>query len=490
VPEDPTEGLRFTRRWGEFWADDTPGGHVALWFHKPAPERSSRSLTRVRPNNVSSAEAVKAARVLYSEDDINFMAVARLPSTTHRASYAALYGEDILLFNHVGAGEPQGIWSIPAPATRGPSRGLSIAGGATNLLQLNGGELIGGSTGGSGTLTFVSDGLHPETGEPLGAPGFGPIYRIQADGSSSDYLSFEPIDTETAAPGFVYLTFWLRVLGPEGVQFSVAVSDSADPAASATWSLKLANREQWVPHTVMLDTSGFAGDYTPRIQIRSASTTPRVADFLIQVEGYYAGERPPYPTAAGTTSPPEQVAQPLGAPGDEWTVALELHVPYAAEDWLGHPGAAAAGNRVYLATMFGDDNEYAELSVDLEADLMIADVYNAGALAGTAAVGDVVVQRGDRIWLALSQSASSGVTLHAWSGGSTELGFASSSAPGMGLATPPSEVRFGRQDFSLVPTIDVLMIAVDFERALGTNGILSLLSTDAESGNIWAPRLP
>ncbi|MHC5008977.1 MAG: hypothetical protein ACYTGF_16655, partial [Planctomycetota bacterium] len=182
--------------------------------------------------------------------------------------------------------------------------------------------------------------------------------------------------------------------------------------------------------------------------------------------------------------------QPLGALGDAWTIGLELHVPYSAEDWLGHAGAAATGGRARLATVYGDDNEYAEISADLESDLMIADIYNAGALAGTVTVPNVNIQRGDRIWLALSQSSSSGVTLHAWSGGSTEFGFESSSGQGLSLATSPSEIRFGRKDFSLVPTVDVLLVAVDAERALATNGILTLLSTDMESGNILAPRVP
>jgi len=479
VPEDPAEQLTFTRLWGEHWtnADDT-AGHVALWFHKPAPERSSRSVTVSRPNRVDVAVQRDAARVVYSDDDRNFMTVARLPSTLGPGQFPALYGDEILLFNWLGSGSPQGIWSIPAPGTRGPSRGLSVAGGGTNALQVGGGgALIGASAGGTTTLTLISDGLHPVTGEPLEAPGFGPIYRVQGDASSGTYLVFNPTGDASAAPGFVYLPLWLRVLGPEGLMVFAELSDTGPQGSKRLWRLELSSREQWVPHTVMFDAGVFVDSYTPQVRFYSHDEAPRVADFIVQVEGYYPAERAPYPTAPGTTSPPERVTQPIGPLGNAWTIGLEAHVPHTAEDWLSHPAADANGGRAALVTIWANDGEYVEVYTDLDADAVGADVYSGGVLLSTATVGDITVQRHDRIWLGVSHGASSGLAIYAWSGGSTETGFVGASS-GASLAAGPSELRFGLPDFSQVPALDVLMVAVDTQHALGRSGILDLLSTD------------
>ncbi|MHC4966215.1 MAG: hypothetical protein ACYTGE_15055 [Planctomycetota bacterium] len=479
VPENPAEKLTFTRLWGEFWtsaADAT--GHLGLWFHRPAPERLSRAVSMTRPNGVTDDQKRAAARILYSDDALNFMTVARLPSTLHWEQFPTLYGEEILLGNWVGSGSPQGIWAIPAPETRGPRRGLSVAGGGTNALQVGGGgELLGVTTGGGTTLTLITDGLHPVTGEPLEAPGFGPLYRVVTDGSGGDYLVFNPTGDASVAPGFVYLPLWFSVLGPQGVVVGAELSDAGPQVNKLPWRLKLTNREQWVPHTVMFDAGAFAGSYTPQVRLFGDNPLPAVADFIVQVEGYYAAQRPPYPTAPGTTSPPERVTQPLGSLGDAWTIGVEAHVPHAAEDWLAHPGAAAAGGRLELATAWASDEEYVEIYADLEAQSVGADVFSGGAWAGTASVGDVSIQRHDRIWIGVSHGASSGLALYAWSGGSTESGFAGASS-GASLGAAPSELRFGVGDFSQVPALDVLMVAVDTQHALGRDGLLDLLSTD------------
>ncbi len=482
VPEDPADGLTFTRLWGEHWADDVTGGHVGVWFHKPAPPRDSRSVTRVFPAGVGWVQQNHAARVLYSDDDTNFMTIARLPSTLHHGAYVVLHGDEIVLFHRNGSGNqtPTGIWSMPAPVTRGPGRGLSVGPGATNLLDDAGGGLASATTGGGTGLTLVTDGLHPMTGEPLDAPGWGPVYRVEANGSSTLYLGFQPTGGVTVAPGFVYVPMWLRVLGPEGVEARVEVTDSGQ-GTPVPWQLKVTNREQWVPYTVMLNTGAFGGDYTPYVRIKSGSDVARAADFLIQVEGFYAGERTPYATAPGTTSPSEQVTQPLGALGQAWTVGLELHLPFAAEDWLGHPDAAQDGGRLALATLVAGDGDYVEVYAELNLRRIGMDVYQGGALAITGAIGNVVVQRFDRIWIALAQTSPSELSLYAWSGGSTEGGFAKSTSP-IGLAAPPTELRFGSHDFSRVPTVDVLMVAVERARGLDKDEVISLLSTDGAAG--------
>jgi hypothetical protein len=479
VPADPAEQLTFTRLWGEHWtnADDT-AGHMTLWFHKPAPERSSRSVTVSRPNRVDVAVQREAARILYSDDDRNFMTVARLPSTLHPGQFPTLYGDEILLCNWRGFGSPQGIWSIPAPTTRGPSRGLSVAGSGTNALQVGGGgTLVGASAGGTTTLTLITDGLHPVTGAPLEAPGFGPIYRVEGDASSGDYLVFNPTGDASAAPGFVYLPLWLRVLGPEGLMVNAELTDTGPQVDRRLWRLELSNREQWVPHTVLFDAGVFVDSYTPQVRFYSDNEAPRVADFIVQVEGYYPAVRAPYPTAPGTTGPPERVTQPIGPLDSAWTIALEAHVPHAAEDWLTHPAAATHGGRAILVTIWANDAEYVEIYANLNTDAIEADVYGGGVLLGTATVGDITVQRHDRIWLGVSHGSSSGLAIYAWSGGSTEAGFVGASS-GASLAAGPSELRFGLRGFSQVPALDVLMVAVDTQHALGKSGILDLLSTD------------
>ena len=476
VPEDPDEGLVFTRLWGEHSTDGASFGHIALWLHKPAPERSTRSVTRVSPNALAADVAHDAARVIYSDDDVNFMTVARVPTTSHRRSYVALHGDDILLFNRAGGvnPSPKGIWSIPAPVGLGPSRGLAVAPGGVNLLAASGGALVGVFAGAGNVLTPITDGLHPETGAPLDLPGHGPVYRIQADGSSGMYLSFYPT-AEPVAPGFAYLSLWVRVIGPEGVKTRVWLTDTGGQAESAHWSSHgITNREQWVPYTVLLDTTAFAGDYMAQLRV-IADPTPRVADFLVLVDGFYAGEPPPYSTVPGTTSPAEQVTQPLGAIGPTWTVGIEFNVPYASEDWLGHPAAAQDGGRLYLATLLADEGDYAELYADLDAATVGVDLYREGVLVGSASVADVTIQRGDRLWIALAQSSSTAMVLYAWSGGSREYGLTAATCPA-GFTTPPGEVRLGRADFSRVPMIDVLMIAVQTNRSLSATGVIDLLS--------------
>lgn len=481
VPEDPAEGLTFTRLWGEHWTDGASGGHVALWFHKPAPERSRRSVTRVSPQTLPADVALQAARIVYSDDDVNFMTVARLPSTTHRQSYVALHGDDILLFNRSGGTNPapKGIWSMPVPVSRGPSRGLSIAPGGTNLLAVAGGSLEGAVAGGTTSLTLVTGGVHPVTGEPLDVPGLGPVYRIEADGSSGLYLAFEPTGGIAVAPGFAYLSLWIRVIGPEGVMARVQLTDIGGMAGQADWpQRRVTSREQWVPYTVMVDTTEFAGDFTPLFRL-IADPVSRVADFLILIDGFYVNGPPPYSTAPGTTSPVEQVTQPLGALGDSWTIGVEMNVPYSSEDWLGHPSASADGGRVYLATVFADDGNYAEVYAALDQQAIGVDVYQGGVPAGTTSVGGIALQRGDRLWVALAQSSPSELVVYAWSGGSTEDGLLSATCPA-GLTVPPAQLRFGRADFSRVPAMDVFMVAVERARALGKDGVLHLLATDGD----------
>jgi len=480
VPEDPREGLTFTRLWGEEWSGGDTGGHVGLWFHKPAPERSHRSVTRIFPDNLEWWEAIDGARIVYSDDDLNFMTVARLPSSLKHNAFVALHGDDILLFNRAGLWQPQGIWSMPAPVSRGPSRGLSIAPGGTNLLAVDGGGgLIGAAAGGTNALTLVTGGMHPVSGEPLNTPGLGPVYRVQVDASSNQYLEFQPTGAATVAPGFVYVPMWFRVLGPEGLVARVQLTDAGGQTGEVALQCRLNSREQWVPFTAMLDNSGFAGDYTPRLRLLADGAVPRVADFLVMVDGYYAGEPPPYSTAPGTTSPAEQVAQPLGALGQSWTVGLELHVPYSSEDWLGHASATQDGGRLYLATIFADNENYVEVSAVLGVQAINADIYIAGVLAGSVSLPGVAVQRSDRLWIALAQSSDSELVVHAWSGGSMEDGLPGASSP-VGLALPPVEVRFGRPDFARVPAMDVLMVAVERNRALGRQGVLQLLSSDGD----------
>ena len=477
VPEDPDEGLVFTRLWGEHWTDGESFGHIGLWFHKPAPERSTRSVTRVSPNVLPADIGLDAARVIYSDDDVHFTTVARLPTTLHRRSYVALHGDDILLFNRAGGvnPSPKGIWSIPAPVGLGPSRGLAIAPGGVNLLAASGGALVGVSGGAGTVLTPITDGLHPVSGAPLDVPGHGPVYRIQADGSNGLYMSFHAT-AAPVAPGFAYLSLWVRVIGPEGVKARVLLTDTGGQAEAANWSQhSITNREQWVPYTILLDTTAFAGDYMP--QLRLIADPARAADFLVLVDGFYAGEPPPYSTAPGTTSPAEQVTQPLGAIGPTWTVGIEFNVPYASEDWLGHPAAAQDGGRLYLATLLADEADYAELYADLDGPTVGVDLYRDGVLIGSASVGDVTIQRGDRLWIALAQSSSTVMVLYAWSGGSREDGLTGATCLA-GFTTPPAEVRFGRADFSRVPSIDVLMIAVQTNRSLSASGVIELLSGD------------
>jgi len=479
VPEDPDEGLTFTRLWGEHWADGVSGGHIALWFHKPAPERSRRSVTRINPNVLPGDVSLDAARVIYSDDDVSFTTVARLPTTLHRSSFVALHGDDILLFNRSGGvnPSPKGIWSIPAPVGSGPSRGLSVAPGGVNLLGASGGALDGVAAGAGTVLTLITDGAHPVTGAPLNQPGHGPIYRVQSAGASGLYMRFNPTEV-SVAPGFAYLSLWVRVIGAEGVRARVRLTDTGGQAETANWSQHaITNREQWVPYTVMIDTTVFAGDFMPQLSF-IADPTPRAADFLVLVDGFYADEPPPYSTAPGTTSPAEQVTQPLGEIGSTWTVGFEFNVPYASEDWLGHPAAAADGGRLYLATLLTDDEDYAELYADLDARTVGVDVYRDGVIAGTSSVGDVTIQRGDRLWIALAQLSSNATVLYAWSGGSREDGLIGAPCPA-GFTTSPGEVRFGRADFSSVTMIDVLMITVQTNRALDSSGVIELLS---ESG--------
>ena len=67
------------------------------------------------------------------------------------------------------------------------------------------------------------------------------------------------------------------------------------------------------------------------------------------------------------------------------------------------------------------------------------------------------------------------MVLYAWSGGSREDGLTSATCFA-GFTTWPREVRLGRADFSRVPMIDVLMIAVQTNRSLSASGVIELLS--------------
>ena len=77
----------------------------------------------------------------------------------------------------------------------------------------------------------------------------------------------------------------------------------------------------------------------------------------------------------GTTGPVEQLTQSLGALGESWTIGLELNVPYSSEDWVGHPSASSDGGRLYLATVFADDDNYAEVYAALDQQSIGVDVY-------------------------------------------------------------------------------------------------------------------
>jgi hypothetical protein len=135
---------------------------------------------------------------------------------------------------------------------------------------------------------------------------------------------------------------------------------------------------------------------------------------------------------------------------------------------------------LYLATIFADDGNYVEVFAVLDLQAIQADIYRDGALAGSVHLPGVAVQRSDRLWIALTQSSDAELGVYAWSGGSTEDGLTGATSP-VGLTVPPIEVRFGRPDFSRVPALDVLMVAVERERALGRQGVLQLLSSDGDA---------
>jgi hypothetical protein len=120
LPEDPGQGLTFTRRWGEFWTSGDAGGQTALWFHKPAPEWSSRSVTRVWPNIGADQVQAAAARVLYSDDDLNFLTVARLPSLGD--SKALQLGGPRRCAGHLVDARPRDARARPGPLRGGRRR--------------------------------------------------------------------------------------------------------------------------------------------------------------------------------------------------------------------------------------------------------------------------------------------------------------------------------------------------------------------------------
>ena len=126
-----------------------------------------------------------------------------------------------------------------------------------------------------------------------------------------------------------------------------------------------------------------------------------------------------------------------------------------------------------LCTIWGDANEYVEITMDFANDQIVCEVFNSGISAGTLTLTNIVMERGDTGWVSVAFGAST-MTAAAVCGGFDETGL-SSDSDSFTLATAPTEVRFSNEAQDEVPQLDFIAVRV----TTGTAFDLDQITTSA-----------
>ncbi|MCP3902650.1 MAG: hypothetical protein GY715_03355 [Planctomycetes bacterium] len=476
VPVDPADGATFTRLHGQeigTGANSNLDFLIGEWMHRPAPERSTAVVARVY--HQAPSFGAKHSRILFSDDARNFTTIARVPTPT-KSPVALLYGDSVVVPYFNSFPGSVSIHRMTRPVLTAPRCGLAVGPGGTNHLWVSSasGQLTGFASTPGATRTFIQPGggsaNHPVTGAPLNAPTLGPVYRLQRaeDAPGTTVLDVEIAGpTASLPPGTASVSFWVNIIGPEGVWLTAELTDGSTVAEGI---FKLAERDQWVRCVLSVDTSDFVAGYVPRLRLGIADNEAEnyACDFLVAVEAMHANEYPGYPIAPinggvndGSAYSAEHVAQPLPALGPEHTIELSMRLPATGFD----ESMRNLARYLPLATIWGDADEHLRLEADLLLGTLLGHVTNGGVVTETISVPRFVVKRLDQVWIRAAFTGSA-VNLYALCGGSTAEGIAVGTA-GAALATTPTEVRFGDASFGTVAPLEILSIAVAPNSALG-----------------------
>ncbi len=475
VPQDPADPITMVPWFGHAYSAGSAGSeHFMLSSYRPDLVVHGNSDDIV-------ANSLKSYRGQVAWNG----AVARVcsaPSTYTQGTYIVAYGDNLVSCT---AGADVGLYTWPLHPHKRPVRGLCLSPGATNLVELSGGGLKDVvAAAGAASVTQITDGVHPYTGEPLNAPGFGPIYHSIGNASGTHLWDFSPQGT-TAVTWGAYCTVaaWVRCSTADGVPRAgsfLQVYAGPYPTAGGP-PIAMESHEQWAYCLFLVTPSGgFVDPSAKTVQIRDQAGTWAV-DTLWQIEAVYASQRQSYPIApstTGVTGPNEIAVQPLSGAqfGSACTFLFELAVPLNGLDYY-----EANCTLEPLLTIYGDDDEYVEVFVDHDSDALSAHCYNGGTLIEQVTVADVVVQRDDVIWLGLSFGGRS-LTVFAVSGGPGDSVPQATSAAFEALATPPTEIRFSNRAQDAVPIIDVLSVKVVTDGALDEAGFLAAMAEDIGGG--------
>ncbi len=480
IPDDPDDGPGMRSMGGFHRARDLSGGtNLSLWMGTADPYNKDRC-TLIRPNG---ANSIDLARLWYTPDNRRFAPVARSPSDVLTGAFTMPFGDSLVLSSRIGGTD---TYTLLLPNMRGPTAGLAVSRGATNELRLSGGGVTNLAIGVGNTVTRITDGLHPVTGEPLDAPGFGPVYHCVTGNNSASIIEFTPADAETFSPAYAVMTAHLRIIGTEcfnGI-FTLEDSDSS-PAEVFSEHVKICEREEWTPISQHFPADGFGGTYNPLLKIRLQSLEPRRMEFLIQLEGFYSGELPPYPMDEDTVGADENVWQNLPATMDEdtWTIVFECTI----EPWA--PDASVfgiEGDSFTILTIWGSNDERIDILYLAAVNGTIrANIYNGGTLQDTSNITDINIARGDKLWIGFSQGVA-GTHLVA-STGSREQGWESDlSLFANNLSVAPRQVRFGGRFMDDVIPLSVNIVGVNTDTQLLPDAMMEMLEDDSDDETFGA----
>lgn len=459
--------LEFQPLWGYLPGNDLQG-HVTLGMSAAGPENSDKFLCRsVAQLN---AETLHAP-LLYGSGEV-VAAVAKTPTTGTSSNRFAIHGSDIYSFGLSGSGASIHKMIAPTITSR---RGLAIGPGGINLLEIDGTDYFSDVPFGTTTLSTVIDAT---------APGSNPVMEVETESSTGDTRIFR-INVANLTYAFtansVFLVMWFKNMSNTGIPMRVTYIDNdsgGDTIFSGKGYYAGVTVNDW--HLAVFTLENHATPW-PNPHRATLTFTHGLAvgpsHFRIQFQGVYAGPQCPYLIAPQTTSANEEVEQRLTALGANWSVGIELHIPMGGEDHDLPTHPTPIMNTIALATVYVDSDNYVEITADLANDEVDFLAVVSGTPQASQAVEFVTLQRDNTIMLAVTFDGTN-LDFYAACGGLDERGLQTATV--VADIGTPATVRIGDNDFTEVPNIELMMVAVDDAVALNSAGVLGLLATASE----------
>lgn len=461
--------------WGAHFSDDSDSGWDCFRLQAPGPERQPYVAGWGFPQGSSNPNS----RIVLVKGEYGAV-VGRAQTDLGAANHPCfMYGSTAIVSLHRGTTGSVVAMSRPDIKTVRP---LLVGPGGTNELVLDGTALANVSVFASNTASQITNGLHPEDGTALNAPGQGPIYNcIATSAGGRQIFTFDPTDGANVGNGRIIIPVYIFNYARHGLNIHVEVDDNV--SATVEWNgQRVISHDNWVPLLITIDGSSLAASHAPTVTISTApSGVFLLGLFCIQFDGYYIeSQLSPYPVAISGTGADEQIEQRLsGTFGAAHTIAMACHIPWDAQDHI-------FGGQWVVVTLYADADNFVQIEYDAD-NLQVEFIPTiSGAPGTTMTVTGVVLQRGDQLWLGWSFD---GTDMRCFATiGSTEDGHPALATETQALDSPPTLVRLGASDFSEVNTYGVQQIAVDLdEAATDIDGFVTLLSSQEDSNPMPSP---